>query len=176
MRLSSLSSTSRTVFPFFGIHGPHSGYSAGPSPARASDAISKPTSATLYTMSYAAPAGKRDPSRSRVVSTGKRPPARKNESDWQQVAVFCAGLALGILVGAGAALLTAPQSGREARSDIRHYARRKRRALGRRSRDAWLDLRDELRDAARSLRRRRRRAPNERPESPASPPPDNDDR
>lgn len=126
-------------------------------------------------MSYAGPTGKRDPSRSRAAGAGKRPPARRNESDWLQVAVFGAGLALGIFVGAGAALLTAPQSGREARSEIRAYARRKRRALGRRSRDAWLDLQDELRDAANALRRRRRGASG-RPESPASPPPDSGDR
>lgn len=76
----------------------------------------------------------------------------------ETLAVFAAGVALGMAVGAGAALLFAPQSGTETRHEI---ARRGRR-LGRRGRDAWDDLRDELRRAARrgarTLRRRRERS------------------
>jgi gas vesicle protein len=78
-------------------------------------------------------------------------------SDWQQVAVFGVGLAVGIALGAGIALLTAPQSGEETRSDLRRKAQRTTRLVGRRSRDAWLDVRDELRGATRALSRRKAR-------------------
>lgn len=106
-------------------------------------------------MSYAGPAGTR-PARS---TSARRPPATSatHETDWHQLAIFGAGLALGIAVGAGVALLTAPQAGDESRADITRYARRTSRILGRRSRNAWLDLRDELRGASDSLVRRRAR-------------------
>jgi hypothetical protein len=68
-------------------------------------------------------------------------------------AIFAAGVALGIVLGAGAALLFAPQSGADTRRGIIRRGRR----LGRRSRDAWSDLADELRDATRRTRRRMRR-------------------
>ncbi|MEO5816546.1 MAG: YtxH domain-containing protein [Gemmatimonadaceae bacterium] len=83
-------------------------------------------------------------------------------ADWQQMAVFGAGLAVGIALGAGIALLTAPQAGAETRADLRHGARRTTRALGRRSRNAWLDLRDELRGATQSISRRKARRAAER--------------
>jgi gas vesicle protein len=60
-----------------------------------------------------------------------------------------------LTLGASAALLAAPQSGEETRAAIRSRARRVTKATGRRSQDAWEDLRDELRSAARSVRRRR---------------------
>jgi hypothetical protein len=76
----------------------------------------------------------------------------------ETIAVFAAGIALGVVVGAGAALLFAPQSG----SETRHQIARKSRYLGRRGVDAWDDLRDELRRAARrgvrTLKRRRERS------------------
>jgi gas vesicle protein len=78
-----------------------------------------------------------------------------HETDWQQVAIFGAGLALGLALGAGTALLTAPQSGEETRAVLKGRARRIRRATSRRGQDAWAELRDELRNATRSLRRRR---------------------
>jgi len=75
----------------------------------------------------------------------------------ETIAVFAAGVAVGIAVGAGVALLFAPQSG----SETRHVIAQRGRRLGRRGRDAWGDLRDELRRAARrgvrNLRRRRER-------------------
>lgn len=80
------------------------------------------------------------------------------EIAWREVAIFSAGIALGLAVGAGSALLLAPESGEEVRAAI---ARRGRRA-GRRAHDAWDDLRDELRFAARRGRRRVRRAIEER--------------
>jgi gas vesicle protein len=61
--------------------------------------------------------------------------------------VFTAGLLVGLAIGAGVALLVAPQTGADAR---RALVRRGRR-LRRRGVDAWEDLRDELR----RVRRRR---------------------
>jgi gas vesicle protein len=78
-----------------------------------------------------------------------------HETDWQQVAIFGAGLALGLALGAGAALLTAPQSGEETRAALRGRAKRIGRTTTRRSRDAWSDLREELQSAKLALRRRR---------------------
>lgn len=56
---------------------------------------------------------------------------------------FAAGLILGALVGAGLALLLAPQSGAETRRDLAHRARR---------------LADETRDRYDEAKRRLRRA------------------
>jgi hypothetical protein len=71
---------------------------------------------------------------------------------------FAAGIALGLTIGAGTALLFAPQSG----TDTRRAIVRKGRRLGRRGSDAWDDLRDELAHAARrgrqAFRRRRQRS------------------
>lgn len=67
-------------------------------------------------------------------------------------AIFAAGIILGAALGAGFALLFAPQSGQDARRSI---ARRGRK-LSRRGHDAWDDLRDELARAARRHRRRHR--------------------
>jgi len=66
-----------------------------------------------------------------------------------QATVFAAGIALGIAVGAGVALLLAPGSG----ADTRRALLRRSRRVGRRGRDAWDDLRDELRNAVRDRRR-----------------------
>lgn len=74
------------------------------------------------------------------------------------IAAFAAGIALGLTIGAGAALLFAPQSG----PDTRRALVRKGRHLTRRGHDAWDDLREELASAARrgrrAFRRRRERA------------------
>ena len=74
--------------------------------------------------------------------------------DWEHVGLVGAGLLVGALVGAGAALLLAPQSGHETRAAIR------RRAVGARYRatDAWDDLANELAAVARRGRRRAQRA------------------
>jgi gas vesicle protein len=87
-------------------------------------------------MSYAGP-----------VTRPQRPVAIERRN-WDRMALFAAGVALGVTVGAGAALILAPQSGAETRQAL---ARRGRR-LSRRGRDAWDDLRLEFR------RMRRRRA------------------
>lgn len=80
-------------------------------------------------------------------------------SGWRDtLAAFAAGIAIGLTIGAGTALLFAPQAG----SDTRRAIVRKSRRLGRRGHDAWDDLREELSHAARrgrqAFRRRRRRS------------------
>src|SRR6185295_12853550 len=95
-------------------------------------------------------AGRRDPSApgaSRPIgSTGPAPGRRQeghaahddigaHETDWQRVALFGVGLAIGLTLGAGAALLAAPHTGEETRAALRSRARRLSRATGRRSHD-----------------------------------------
>jgi hypothetical protein len=70
--------------------------------------------------------------------------------DWARLGVFGLGIALGALVGTGAALLLAPQSGEEARAGLTRRAR----AMRTDARDAWDDLRDELEWAAQRGRKR----------------------
>jgi gas vesicle protein len=62
------------------------------------------------------------------------------------------GLAIGLVVGAGVALLFSPAKG----ADTRHHLSRRLRRMRRRGRDAWADLGDELRDAKRRWIRSRR--------------------
>jgi hypothetical protein len=121
-------------------------------------------------MSYAGPASRArptpslDPSGSTETSgqTGLRalkPIRQQPHLDGRRdtIAAFAAGIALGLTIGAGAALLLAPQSG----TDTRRAIARKGRRLTRRSHDAWDDLREELARAAhrgrRAFRRRRQR-------------------
>jgi gas vesicle protein len=122
-------------------------------------------------MSYAGPASrsKRTPDITPSASGIARPGTSVNRSstggsstDRRSAAVFAAGIALGVVVGAGVALLFAPNSGYDTRRAI---ARRSRRA-SRRSLDAWDEMRDELRQAVRNKRRswrlKRQRAKDER--------------
>lgn len=74
--------------------------------------------------------------------------------DWEHVGLVGAGLLVGALIGAGTALLLAPQSGEETRTLLRRKARYARHRAG----DAWDDLAGELVAAARSRGRRMRRA------------------
>ncbi len=87
---------------------------------------------------------------------------RSGETDWQEVALFGAGLALGVILGAGGALLTAPRTGAETRAALGARAARLRRTTARHGRNAWDELRDELHEAKRSLRNRKRRRQRER--------------
>src|SRR4051812_36688441 len=110
-------------------------------------------------MSYAGPArdSRGSAKHSAAATTGRRPgqrplPPTSGETDWQQVAIFGAGLALGIALGAGAALLAAPQSGAETRAALLARGGRLGRVAKRRGRDAWDELRDEIRGVKRSLR------------------------
>ena len=82
-----------------------------------------------------------------------QPPDAPATSDSRPVGPVAAGVALGLLVGAGMALLLAPREGTDARRVLRRGIRR----VGYRGQDAWLDLRDELRRAAIKVRRARRR-------------------
>jgi gas vesicle protein len=119
-------------------------------------------------MSYAGPASRgrgSAPDPSRTASIHARAPQAAgdadadaedgHETDWQQVAIFGAGVALGLALGAGAALLAAPQSGEETRAALKGRVRRIKRTTTRRGMDAWGELGDELRAASRALRRRR---------------------
>jgi gas vesicle protein len=105
-----------------------------------------------------AEAGGRSPGRER--SLGSRALGRSAvappqiEVDWQHVTIFAAGALLGASLGAGAALLFAPQSGEETRYRLTRRGRRFRE----RTADAWGDLRDELQYAARRGRRKLGRA------------------
>ena len=73
--------------------------------------------------------------------------------DWARVGMFGAGIAVGALLGAGAALLYAPQSGIEARTLLRGRARR----ATLRAANRWDELGAELRGAARRSKRKVRR-------------------
>jgi len=73
----------------------------------------------------------------------------EGEIDWQHIAIFTAGAVLGAAIGAGAALLFAPQSG----ARTRHNLARRGRHFRTRTADAWEDLRHELRYAARRGRK-----------------------
>jgi len=73
------------------------------------------------------------------------------------VALFGAGLALGVILGAGGALLAAPRTGAETRAALGARAARLRRSTVRSSQNAWDELRDELRQAKRNRRERKRR-------------------
>ena len=74
----------------------------------------------------------------------------EGELDWQHIAIFTAGAVLGAVVGAGAALLFAPQSG----ARTRHNLARRGRHFRTRTTDAWDDLRHELRSGARRGRKK----------------------
>jgi len=80
-------------------------------------------------------------------------------TDWAQVGVFSAGIAIGALIGAGAALLLAPSSGYETRTRLARRARH----TGVRAVDRVGDLTDGARRGAkRSARRLGRVATNAR--------------
>jgi hypothetical protein len=113
-------------------------------------------------MSYAGPVsrGKRAQSVTPINSTtvdanggqrrskAFRPLPDSGDSD--RTMAFAAGIALGIALGAGAALLFAPQSG----ADARHSIARRGRRIKRRSSTAWDDLRFEMRQLQNQLQRK----------------------
>jgi YtxH-like protein len=85
-----------------------------------------------------------------ITARGVARPSRamsreQDELDWQHIAIFAAGALVGVALGAGAALLFAPQSGAQAR----HNLARRGRHLRSRTATAWDDLRHELRYATR---------------------------
>jgi hypothetical protein len=82
-----------------------------------------------------------------------QPPNSVASNESRPVVSVAAGVAVGLLVGAGMALLLAPLEGADARRALRRHMRRARN----RGQDAWLDLGDELRRAVRMRRLRRQR-------------------
>ena len=72
------------------------------------------------------------------------------DHDWGRIGGFGAGIVVGVLLGAGVALFLAPQTGKALRSGIARGTRRMRS----RADDAFEDLREELRIAARRGRRK----------------------
>ena len=77
-----------------------------------------------------------------------------SHNDSRPIGTTAAGIAIGLIIGAGLALLLAPQEGWESRRRLRRGIRRARyRGL-----DAWDELSEELLKARRKLRRARRRA------------------
>ena len=95
-------------------------------------------------MAYAGKAGEAPP-----IS---RPYYKSQNRPSRATAALVTGLTVGLLVGAGVALLFAPQDGLETRRNIKRRLRR----VGGRSRDAWDGLRNELWRARRRARRARR--------------------
>ena len=113
------------------------------------------------TESRTRPAPNADAGRRATTDDDDAPPVQRPRGssyrrsvDWEHVGLLGAGLLVGALVGASAALLLAPQSGRETRTAIRRRARFARH----RASDAWTQLADELAAVARRGRRRARRA------------------
>ncbi len=82
-------------------------------------------------------------------------PEADEAMEWKHVAIFGVGLALGISLGAGVALLTAPRSGAETREDIRRGARTARGVVRGAGSDAWQGVQAELSRLSRALGRRR---------------------
>jgi gas vesicle protein len=76
---------------------------------------------------------------------------RLRSLDSDNLTVFASGLALGLLVGGGVALLFAPAPG----TDVRHAIARRGKHARQRGSDAWDDLRHEFRRMARRRRRHR---------------------
>jgi hypothetical protein len=74
-------------------------------------------------------------------------------AQWRNAAIFGAGVALGALIGAGAALLYAPQTGEEAREILSERAHRFGGRIGDRIDDARGDLGWYMRRGRRKLRR-----------------------
>ena len=86
--------------------------------------------------------------------TRPRGSSYRRSVNWERIGLVGAGLLIGAAVGAGAALLLAPNSGEETRTAIRRKARVAKHRAG----DAWGDLAMELAAVARRGRRRARHA------------------
>jgi gas vesicle protein len=71
-----------------------------------------------------------------------------------QVFNFIAGLVLGAVIGAGIAILTAPESGRKTRRRVRRMAGEIRKGAGSRLGDLTDDVRGRVDEAVRGARKR----------------------
>src|SRR5688572_16205403 len=152
MRLSSLSSTSKTVFPFAVIDstkwiGRRRRGVLLPLPDRlqtSSDRPGKPQfpyhgPRRAKSVSYAGPAsratrasdmqlvGTRSTATGRTGGQDARPRAQTSAPREGRATVFTAGLLVGLAIGAGVALLVAPQTGAETRQALVRRGRRLRR-------------------------------------------------
>jgi hypothetical protein len=126
---------------------------ADPNPPRAG---AQRTESPRHSAAASTEIRRRMPTDDEDVPTVQRPRGSsfRRSIDWEHVGLLGAGLLVGALVGAGAALLLAPQSGLETRTAIRRRARVARH----RATDAWDELADELAAVTRRGRRRARRA------------------
>lgn len=88
-----------------------------------------------------------------VAPSKPRGRSYSDDMQWRHAAIFGAGIAIGAMIGAGAALLFAPQSGEETREMISDRARGVRGRIGDRIDDARGDLNWYLRRGRRKLRR-----------------------
>jgi YtxH-like protein len=88
-----------------------------------------------------------------VESSKARGKSYSDDMQWRHAAIFGAGIALGAMIGAGAALLFAPQSGEETRELISERAQRMGGRIGERIDDARGDLGWYLRRGRRKIRR-----------------------
>lgn len=88
-----------------------------------------------------------------VETSRARGKSYSDDMQWRHAAIFGAGIALGAMIGAGAALLFAPQSGEETRELISERAQRFGGRLGERLDDARGDLGWYMRRGRRKLRR-----------------------
>ena len=88
-----------------------------------------------------------------VESSKARGKSYSDDMQWRHAAIFGAGIALGAMIGAGAALLLAPQSGEETRELSSERAQRLGGRSGERIDDARGDLGWYLRRGRRKMRR-----------------------
>lgn len=103
-----------------------------------------------HTWSQKMPVRLHDPKPSLVSKPRGRPFSR--QSDWRTVAMVSAGIVAGVVLGAGVALLMAPQSGEHTRLAIGRELRKRRPWR----RTPWERLGEEFREAARFGRSRLR--------------------
>jgi hypothetical protein len=102
------------------------------------------------------PEARRDALTAAALRAANRPSsrARGRAPSGRSGATFVAGIVVGAILGASAALVLAPLSGAETRGRLARHGRRLRRGAG----DVWDDLAHELRQARRAVRRARARS------------------
>jgi hypothetical protein len=109
-------------------------------------------------MSFSAPVrkpatpstGARDPDLAPLEDVIEGEDSSPESPDWGKIGALAAGIVIGAVIGAGSALLLAPQSGADTRMAVRGAARKGRQSAS----DAWDHLNDELWWMARKGRRR----------------------
>jgi hypothetical protein len=94
-----------------------------------------------------------DASDSLDSTTRARGSSYSEDMQWRHAAIFGAGVAIGAIIGAGAALLYAPRSGEETRGLLSERAQQFGGRIGERLDDARGDLNWYMRRGRRKLRR-----------------------